>query len=246
VISLSDINLPETKISVPEAPKSPDSASPKPNKFSLTIPGKKADPIKLSEAGKRTFEDWNKTAQLRPGPFPPLPPLPPSSSRDKWSHDDSNEDRSSRDTSSKSRRTYESSRSRDRPSRYESRPRDDSSRSRDRSSRDGRDRRDERHRESYEETSSRRASDNDILFGRGPAESAKRRSETSLSTSKWKVVSQIKEETTVDDAEDEPVAKKRRFRLHRDAEGGRSKGVIKTTEDMFAALMKSCDKKKKS
>ena len=60
------------------------------------------------------------------------------------------------------------------------------------------------------------------------------------------LVRQVKEETTFDDAEDEPVAKKRRFKLHREVGASRPRrGEIKTTEDMFVELMKGYDKKKK-
>ena len=186
--------------SISGAGKSPDLSSLKPTRFSLTLPAKKIDQIQLSADGKRSFEDWNKTVQLKPGPFPPLPPLPPSSSRDKPSYDEAvaKEDRGS---SSHSRRSHE--RGRDRSSREDSsrlRDRDESGRSRDRQqSREESSRLRERpscdessrprHRED-DPPSQRGMSDNDILFGRGPAESAKRRSTEMLSTSKWKVVSQ--------------------------------------------------------
>ena len=223
----------------------------KPSRFSLTLPAKRSDPLKIPDSTKRTFEDWNQKVNLKPSGFPKLPPLPP------MPPPDSPKDRSSRDSGSSSRDRS----SRDRSSRDKS-SRDKSSRdhsSHDRSSRD---------RSSRDKWSGHSSSDIDSQFGRGPAEAAKRRSDT-LSSSKWKVLSRVKEDPPptsrrrdrdddVDDPEDIPV--KKRFKLHRDRDhdrdrdrrgssgsrnGQKSGSAIATTEDMFVELMKVCKAKKK-
>ncbi len=89
------------------------------------------------------------------------------------------------------------------------------------------------------------ASDNNLLFGVGPAESAKRRK---TSSSSWRVVGSLKEEVMPDDRQsNDDRSKKRRFVLNRDAiePASRSK-EIRTSREMFDALMKDYPKKKKS
>jgi hypothetical protein len=93
------------------------------------------------------------------------------------------------------------------------------------------------------------ASDNNLLFGVGPAESAKRRK---TSSSSWRVVGPLKEEVMRDErrSNDEDRSKKKRFVLNRAAidSTSRSKGEreILTSSEMFEALMESYPKNKKS
>ena len=161
---------------------------PRPSRFSLS-------PKHTSDNGKRTYEDWSRTAKFSAGIIPRKLPVC----------------------------TIETSTPRS------------SSRVVERSSRD---------------QTRNDASDNNVLFGVGPAESAKRR-KTSASPSSWRAVGPLKEEVMRDERQgNDDRTKKKRFKLNRDAFDSttRSKGdkEIRTSSEMFEELMESCRKSKKS
>jgi len=168
-IRITKTVIDSTESNLSAAGSSPEPESPKPSRFSLMIPSKRTE-LKIAEKAKRTFEDWNQTAQIKPSPFPRLPPLPPSDlSKDRTSGEGSTRDVSSRKSSSH-RKDYQGRKS------YDSSTRNRSS-----------------DRLSFDRLSPDKS--NDLSFSRGPAEAAKRRSDSTptlaSSSSKWKVISEV-------------------------------------------------------